>query len=512
MALFLSAGGTVSSQSSSDDHHERQFELGDDDQLISLRKAWDRALRTLAGKLNSRNVDNFLKPLRPVSYDGSIVVLGAPSAFAREWAEKKYGQQIKEVLEPLLDRSKIQIRIVILKPEAAPVLGEIPAPPPVNAASPRHRCDAPAPAHTESKNPFFNELAATRLTEKYTFETYVTGKSNRLAQAGAVAVANAPGTKYNPLFLYGTPGLGKTHLMHAIGHHIRCTRPDLMVACISGETFTNHFVASLRDNRSEDFRRAYRHVDVLLVDDIHTIATREQTKEEFFHTFNALHQLSKQIVITSDRSPRELRTMDERLRSRFESGLIADVAPPELDMRKQILIQKAARENLRISEDVIEYMANLIQSNIRALEGALIKLMAYASLVKSPVTKQLASDVLSSYFLERMPSPGGGRPVSLAGASVDQVVETVAIQLSIDRDLILATGNRSKDVMFARAVAMYLCREITKAPTTTIAKTFGCRNHSAITHAHDRLEAALQTDPQLLATVNTIRKVIEYSM
>jgi chromosomal replication initiator protein len=504
---------------SRDDHHrEQQLELGDDEYAIALRKAWDRTLRSLATKLNKRNIDNFLRPLKPLSYDGEIVVLGAPSAFAREWAEKKYTQMIHEALEQHLDlrrdgSSKLQIRLVISKPELKPMLGEEPielivAKSPVLAQAP----DRPAVvAQLDTKNPFVAELLNTRLNDKFTFETYVVGKSNRLAEAGAKAVADGLGKIYNPLFIYGSPGLGKTHLMHAIGHEVGKNFPGARVACISGEMFTNHYVASLRDKRTEDFRRAYRSVDIWLVDDIQTIASKEQTKEEFFHTFNTLHQMNKQIVITSDRSPRELRTMDERLRSRFECGLIADIAPPDLEMRSAILQQKAERENMRIPKDVVEYMANLIQSNIRALEGALIKLMAYASLVKSPVTKQLASDVLSSYFVERMPAGPRGE-VSPAGATADQVIDAVAVQLGIDRELILASGNRRKDVAFARQVAMYLCREMSKAPMTSLAQTFGCRNHSAIAHAHARLRDALEADPKLLGTVANIRKVIEYSL
>lgn len=516
---------------SSDDHHrEQQLELGEDEYAIALRKAWDRTLRSLATKLNKRNIDNFLRPLKPLSYDGEIVVLGAPSAFAREWAEKKYTQMIREALEQHLDvrgfdPSKLQIRLVICKPDIQPVLGEKPLPL-QQAASPTATApntaiapgEVPAAGHhpayvtqQDSKNPFFAELLNTRLNDKFTFDSYVVGKSNRLAEAGAKAVAEAPGKIYNPLFIYGSPGLGKTHLMHAIGHAVRKNLPGARVACISGEMFTNHYVASLRDKRTEDFRRAYRSVDIWLVDDIQTIASKEQTKEEFFHTFNTLHQMNKQIVITSDRSPRELRTMDERLRSRFECGLIADIAPPEFEMRSAILQLKAERENMRIPKEVVEYMANLIQSNIRALEGALIKLMAYASLVKSPVTKQLASDVLSSYFVERMPSGARGE-VSPAGATADQVIDAVAVQLGIDRELILTAGNRRKDVAFARQVAMYLCREMSKAPMTSLAQTFGCRNHSAIAHAHARLREALEADPKLLGTVANIRKVIEYSL
>ena len=538
--------------SSDDDHREiEQPGLGDDDNLIALRKAWDRALRTLATRLNKWNIENFLRPLKPLSYDCGIVVMGAPSAFIREWVDKKYAQMIREALEQHLDASMpgkqghqptsatpktpslpvsggvpryepgwvpnaplTQVRFVISKPDIQPILGEKPEKLKLAGhpdAKPPYVPDMPPAvvSQQDSKNPFFVELSKTVLNDKFTFDTLVAGKSNRLAKAGAEAVAANPGNVYNPLFIYGSPGLGKTHLMHAIGHEIRRRQPGARVVFISGETFTNHYVASLRDKRTEEFRRAYRTVDVLLVDDIQMIASAERTKEEFFHTFNTLHQMNKQIVITCDRSPRELRSMDERITSRFESGLIADVSPPDLAMRSEILQQKAERENLPIPKDVVEYMANLIQSNIRALEGALIKLSAYASVARSPVTRQLASDVLSGYFVG---TPSTDREVSPAGASADQVIDAVAVHLGVDRKLILEQGSRDKNITFARQVAMYLCREMTKSSMTMLAQTFGCRNHSAIAHAHARLGTALDNDPKILATVDNIRTVIKHSL
>ena len=444
-------------QPEDDKPQEQQLELGEDDSAIALRKAWERTLRTLAPQLNKPTFDNWLRPLKPLSWDGSVVVLGAPSPFARTWVENKYAQTLRNSLVGLLDSPDLQVRFVVSKPEVQPLLGEKPLPL-QQAAAPQQMSNekglttssaslpVPSPTTAGANNAFALELSASPLIDKYTFGNFVVGKSNRLAHAGAVNVAQAPGAVYNPLFIYGNPGLGKSHLMHSIGHHIRETLPQARIAYVSGETFTNHYVMALRDKRMEDFRRAYRNVDVWLIDDIQTIATgqKEQTREEFFHTFNTLHQMNRQIVIASDRSPRELRLMDERLRSRFECGLIADIAPPELEMRQAILQKKANLENMRIPEEVIAFMADLIQSNIRALEGALIKLMAYASLARSPVTKQLARDVLSSYFVERItpasspmdsahPEDHGtmhrsGTPSS-AGPTVDQIVDTVAAQL-----------------------------------------------------------------------------------
>ncbi len=857
------------------EYQDQQLELGEAEGLTTLRRAWERTLRALAGSLNKQTIDNWLRPLRPLSYSqssgGSVVVLGASSSFAREFAEKKYAQTLTQLLAQHLDAPDLQVRFVIATPDVQPLLGEQPlplqqaaalastamvgesggsAPGAQNAvaltASETVFDGSSSSGGAKSRNPFALELSASPLVPRYTFDNFVVGKSNRLAQAGAVAVAQSPGATYNPLFLYGSPGLGKcvaaseylhladgrrvrageligteftlltvakeevravparaefnavepvfaittesgrrivrngqhplwaanevlhrgknygviqvhgwtpleaitqddlvavpeslpafgspvplpadeiirlahdmpsnqrvpaaifqlpreqlylflshlfatsgwtscdleqpqigfcsaseelvrdiqelllklgivsrlsakanvnawtvalhaasevikfadqvgifgkedavervrqvaeralsarsnrgewrhrnaplgmrwekvvsvvpagveatvavevpdyhtflstfwehnTHLMHAIGHQIRLALPAARVVYVSGEMFTNHYVTAIRDKRTEDFRRAYRNVDVWLVDDIQMLASKEQTKEEFFHTFNALHQMNKQIVLTSDRPPRELRAMDERLRSRFECGLVADISAPELEMRQAILQKKAILEDLAIPEEVIAFMANLIQSNIRALEGALIKLMAYASLIHSPVTKQLASDVLSGYYVERMApreatvretasahpedhAPAFQSPEAAArsvqsfsaqslsassagGPAVDQVIETVARQMGVTREMIVAGGGRSNratrlhgDANFARQVAMYLLKEMGGVPLTTLAATFGLKSHTAIVHAHGRLQKELADDPQILSLISKIRQELE---
>ena len=524
-----------------------QLELGEDDSAIALRKAWERTLRGLAGQSNKPTFENWLRPLKPLSWDGRVVVLGAPSSFARNWVEKKYAQSLREGLAQHLGHEGLQVRFVVATPDVQPLLGEKPLPLQQAASAPEPSSSTPIAvagqptlptAPPDARNSYALELAAAPLIDRYTFDQFVVGKSNRLAHAGALAVAQSPGTTYNPLFIYGNPGTGKSHMMHAIGHEVRQRMPQARIAYVSGETFTNHFVTALRDKKTEDFRRAYRSVDVWLVDDIQSIAMgqKEQTKEEFFHTFNTLHQMNRQIVIASDRSPRELRAMDERLRSRFMGGLVADIAPPELEMRMAILQKKAILEHLLIPDEVIAFMANLIQSNIRALEGALIKLMAYASLTKSPVTKQLASDVLSSYFLDPIPVPRElasahpedhaeglqnglpALPAPAQGARVDveRIAEAVAAQMGVTADLILAGGARSGrgnrlhgDAGFARQVAMYLAREVGGLPLTTLATAFGCKNHTAVTQAHKRLRDELGTDPELAVTVERIRKSLD---
>lgn len=540
---------------------DQQLELGEEESLTALRRAWERTLRALAGSVNKQTIGNWLRPLKPLSYSPltnglPIVVLGAPSSFARTFVETKYAQTLALHLAQYLDIPTVQVRFVISTPDVQPLLGEKPLPL-QQAASPR---PAPSPESLlldvqpalalsadgsadggigngrGSRSQLTTELVASPLNPRYTFDNFVVGKSNRLAHSGAAHVADAPGKMYNPLFLYGNPGLGKTHLMHAIGHQIRLALPQARVAYVNGETFTNHYVAAIRDKRTEDFRRAYRSVDVWLVDDVQMLASKEQTKEEFFHTFNVLHQMNKQIVLTSDRSPRELKAMDERLQSRFECGLVADIAPPELEMREAILQKKAILENLAIPDDVITFMANLIQSNIRSLEGALIKLMAYASLSRSPVTKQLASDVLSSYYVKQMPlrevasahpedhaPPAGGDsvllphpPMSAGGPTVDLIIDAVASQMGVSRDQILVGGGRSNratrlhgDAGFARQVAMYLTKEMGGVALSTLAATFGLKSHTAIVHASARLQKESEEDPQILSLIGRIKQEIE---
>lgn len=520
---------------------EQQLELGEDENAIALKKAWERTLRGLAGQFNKPTFNNFLKPIKALSWDGKVVVLGAPSSFAREWAEKKYSKPLRENLSVHLGAPTLQIHFVISAPELTPLLGENPLPlQQAQQVSKRETMPVPSAMTdiggrtgsigSDMRNPFALELAAAPLNERYTFDQFVVGKSNRLAHAGAAAVAQDLGTMYNPLFLYGNPGLGKTHLMHAIGHDVRMRLPQARIAYVSGETFTNHFVTALRDKKTEDFRRAYRNVDVWLVDDIQTIAMgqKEQTKEEFFHTFNTLHQMNRQIVIASDRSPRELRAMDERLRSRFMGGLVTDIAPPELEMRMAILQKKAILENMGIPEDVIAFMAGLIQSNIRALEGALIKLMAFASLTKTPVTQQLASDVLGSYYVDAHPARHAvsahpedypDQPALAAlpmSVGVERIAAEVARNFGVTEQQIMEGGARSGrgnrlqgDPGFARQVAMFLARETSSIPLTSLAAAFGCKNHTAVSQAHKRLREEMKTDRNVRIAVERIRQAIE---
>jgi chromosomal replication initiator protein len=555
-----------------------QLQLEDEEVSITLRRAWDRALRSLATRVNKATFEGHMRKLRPLALteDGEVT-LGVPSAFVREWVETRHATLIKSLLEEILDKD-IRLRFVLtprpksettgaqpglpLAPpeetpkEEAPEVAPTPAPgatqvgglfqlTPEDAAgapqalpqtaSRQHGANAPSgayrrpntqhpappppPAAAQARVPTAPRKSgesgpsrdAPLLNEHYTFDTFVVGPSNRLAQAGARAVAQAPGRVYNPLFLYGPSGLGKTHLMHAIGNESANNggSPAGRIAYISGESFTSHYITSLREHRADEFRRRWRSVDLWLVDDIQFIAGKEHTKEEFFHTFNALYQTGKQIVISSDRSPRELHAMDERLRSRFESGLIADIAPPDLETRLAILHQKAETEQMRIPDDVLLYMARLVQSNIRTLEGALVKLIAYASVVNSPVTTQLAADILGRYYIAAGGAGDGGHGAGdpsfpPPGAVTPEAVQrVVAKKFGLSPDALVGK-KRDHNVAQARQLAMHLTRELTEVSLPGIGQFFGGRTHSTVAHACERVRSQLESDDELQALIQDL--------
>ena len=341
-----------------------------------------------------------------------------------------------------------------------------------------HHAFNPAPAGPGSARP--GSALETRLNPKYTFETFVIGSSNRFAHAAAVAVAEAPGKAYNPLLVYGDSGLGKTHLLHAIGHYVRSLFGGARVRYVSSEEFTNEFINAIRDDKVPGFQRRYRDVDVLLIDDIQFLEGKIQTQEEFFHTFNTLHNANKQIVISSDRAPKRLEALEDRLRNRFEWGLITDVQPPDLETRIAILRKKAATERMTAPPDVLEFIASKIQTNIRELEGALIRVTAVASLNRQPVDLTLAEIVLKDLI------PEGGEPEITAALIIAQTAAYFA--LSIDD---LCGSSRSRVLVTARQIAMYLCRELTDLSLPKIGQQFGGRDHTTVMHADKKIRQLL---------------------
>jgi chromosomal replication initiator protein len=392
-------------------------------------------------------------------------------------------RQVDEPTGPQPDRTPFS---------SAPATGERPAPPtehdapdpaapwrpPRSMSSPEHPNRPGAEGGPGTERRASPERA--RLNPKYTFETFVIGSSNRFAHAAAVAVAEAPAKAYNPLFVYGESGLGKTHLLHAVGHYAQSLFTGARVRYVSSEEFTNDFINSIRDGKADGFRRRYRDVDILLVDDIQFLENKEQTQEEFFHTFNTLHNANKQIVISSDRPPKQLVTLEDRLRNRFEWGLITDVQPPELETRIAILSKKAAQEGLAVPRDVLEFIASKISTNIRELEGALIRVTAFASLNRQSVDMQLAEIVLKDLI------PDATGPEITAATIMAQTATYFGI--AIDD---LCGPSRSRVLVTARQIAMYLCRELTEMSLPKIGQQFGGRDHTTVMHAERKIRSLM---------------------
>jgi chromosomal replication initiator protein len=436
-----------------------------------LEKLWARALDDLSlGDLSPQH-RAFLRLSRPVALVEGTAVLAAPNEFAKEVIETR----LRDVLtDALSEQAGRDLRIAVTVDPSLEVDDAGPGgdddegqvwSPRMLRGRPTEAAVAPAEAEAEA-----------RLNPKYIFESFVTGSSNRFAHAAAVAVAERPARAYNPLFIYGESGLGKTHLLHAAGHYAQSLFPGIRVRYVSSEEFTNDFINAIRDGKAEGFRRRYRDVDILLVDDIQFLENKEQTQEEFFHTFNTLHNANKQIVISSDRAPKQLVTLEDRLRSRFEWGLITDVQPPGLETRIAILRKKAAQEGLAAPDEVLEYIASKISTNIRELEGALIRVTAFCSLNKQAVDMSVAEIVLKDLFPDHT-----GPEITV---SMIMGVTAQYFGLSIDD---LCGQSRSRNLVLARQIAMYLCRELTELSLPKIGLEFGGRDHTTVMHADRKI-------------------------
>ena len=467
-------------------------------QSATLQRAWEEALPQLANKVPTAAFASYIRPIRPLTFEGQQVTLGVESNFAREWVDKRYSRHILSALQSVLG-CELRLHLRILTKRELTLFSE-PAEAVVQVREPSPNSVPSQKSKSASRQIDDRSLP---LNDKYTFDTYIVGKNNRLASAGGTAVAAAPGSVYNPLFVYGGPGVGKTHLLHAIGHAASAQNPKVRVAFIDGENFTYHYVTALRERKVEEFRKHFRNVDIWLVDDIQFIAGKEQTKEEFFHTFNALHQGGKQIVIASDRCPKELRAMDERLRSRFECGLIADIAPPELETRMAIIERRCAAEGWKVSQEIVYVIASGIQGNIRSLEGALTKLVAYASIMRCPLTIDLAQEVLGDFIIER-PAAGSSRK----GVTMETILAAVAEEFETTVES-LRGDRRDKPTVTARHAAMYLCRDITGSVLSQIGSVLGGRDHTTIQRGIARIESLLPNDPTLQSHLDQTRRRLD---
>ena len=437
-----------------------------------ITEIWGRAVDILTESGDIGGAQRaFIRLTRPLGAVDGTLLLAVPSDFAKDFLESRARVSLTEALTEAAG-SAVRFAVTV-----DPTLEEM-TPRAPSAESPD---DAPEPESPQRSSRTAAaqrtaEADAARLNPKYTFETFVIGSSNRFAHAAATAVAEAPARAYNPLFIYGGSGLGKTHLLHAIGHYARSLDPSVRVRYVNSEEFTNDFINSIRDDKAEAFQRRYREVDVLLVDDIQFLQGKEQTMEEFFHTFNTLHNANKQVVITSDLAPKQLNGFEDRMRSRFEWGLLTDVQPPDLETRIAILRKKANNENLQIDAAVLSYIASRISTNIRELEGALIRVTAFANLNRQPVDESLAVMVLKDFITDNEGEEI--TPALIMGQTADY------FSVSIDA---LCSADRSRVLVNARQIAMYLCRELTELSLPKIGQLFGGRDHTTVMHANRKI-------------------------
>lgn len=442
--------------------------------MVSLDDLWNELKTTYQKDLSPASYNTWIETAQPRSLDQSQLVVEVPSKIHKEYWEKNLATKIVEV-GYMLTGKEIIPRFVTGEEAEQEIIEEVQSP----------------------KIPVANPIKKAMLNPKYTFDTFVIGKGNQMAHAAALVVAEDPGSIYNPLFFYGGVGLGKTHLMHAIGHQMLLSQPDAKVKYVSSETFANDFINSIQNKTAEEFRQEYRNVDLLLVDDIQFFAEKEATQEEFFHTFNALYNEGKQIVLTSDRLPNEIPKLQERLVSRFAWGLSVDITPPDLETRTAILRKKAAAERLEIPDDTLSYIAGQIDSNIRELEGALVRVQAFAAMNSEDISTSLAADALKTL------KSGKGHPQ----LSILQIQEEVAKYYHIQlKDL--KGKKRVKSIVVPRQIAMYLARELTDSSLPKIGAEFGGKDHTTVIHAHEKIQHLVDSSVSMQNEVSEIKNFL----
>jgi len=425
----------------------------------SVQDIWEEALSAIRGRVSRQSFEAWFRPLTLGSADGHRIQVLLPNRFFREWFEDHYLEMLRTALEDLMF-TKVDLILVL----------------PENGAS---AGSALREEQHERRQPRRAREGVSQLNSRYTFDTYVVGSSNQFAHAASMAVGEQLSKAYNPLFLYGGVGLGKTHLLHAIGHLARQGDPKIKVSYVSSEKFTNDLINAIRFDSTVEFRNRYRSLDLLLIDDIQFIAGKERTQEEFFHTFNDLYDSSKQIVISSDSLPREIPTLEERLRSRFEWGLIADIQPPDLETKAAILRKKAQAQGIRLPDDVSLFIAKHVKSNIRELEGSLVRLMAQASFTHREITLEMAQEVLRELIHEQQRIP-----------TISSIQKAVAEFYGVRVDDLRSRG-RNKSIVLPRQVAMYLCRQIVKASLPDIGDGFGGKDHTTVIYACEKVKRKL---------------------
>jgi len=462
----------------------------------ALNRLWEQVLDRLKQQLSSPTYETWIKPAQAQSLSEGTLVISTPNPFARNWVQKHYLPSIAQVVEELVGQP-LTIQVVIAQ-EDAPVPESVPAqaggtaspmtPPVTGGTSWLAPMAPPRPAEVEAPSP--TRAAYNDLNPKAVFNRFVVGANNRMAHAAALAVAEAPGREFNPLFLCGRVGLGKTHLMQAIGHYRQDISPHAKIAYVSTEQFTNDLIAAIRRDSMQHFRSHYRDVDILLVDDIQFIEGKEYTQEEFFHTFNTLHEAGKQIVLAADRPPHQIVRLQERLISRFSMGLIADIQPPDFETRVAILQKKAEYEQVNLPREAIEYIASSYTSNIRELEGALIRAIAYTSISGLPMTVEHLTAVLNP-------------PTEQMEASPQTVLTTVADHFKVSVDD-LKGASRRREISQARQMGMYLMRQHTDLSLPKIGEEFGGKDHTTVLYSCTKVESLLKRDLDLAQTVRQL--------
>lgn len=445
-------------------------------EFTEIKELWNKILEIIKNELSPQAYNSWFSQTKIVKFGENELIISTPGDFCRDWLEKHYSGFIKDIFKRTLnvdDNLKIEFRTA------------------------KQKFSAPLQSATKKKTKkedFFLKNNGLLLNPKYTFDYFVVGNSNRFAHAACLAVAQSPAKDYNPLFIYGGVGLGKTHLIQAIATHImqHSGKTKIEALYISSEKFTNELINSIKDGSTAAFREKYRSVDVLLIDDIQFLAGKERTQEEFFHTFNTLYESNKQIVITSDRPPKDITTLEERLISRFEWGLTTDIQAPDYETRIAILRKKSQSENLNVPDEVIDFIAEKIPSNIRQLEGALTKLTAYSTLTKKELSVSLAQNILKDII-----------PLENKTVSINQIQKTVSDYYNIKVNSLLSI-KRTKDIVLARQVAIYISRELTDLSLTSIGEAFGRRDHTTIIHSYTKIKNKIEKDKSFRSIIKNL--------
>ena len=449
-----------------------------------LAEIWIKFTDKFKESVSEKVFDVWINPIMPLEVTDTYYKVAVQNNFFKKVIEEKYAKTIESILSSIMEKNITLIIDTIEESEGKQIIPEIkPAEEPMRPLFKAERED---------------EIDESNLNPKYIFENYVMGNSNRFAYAAALAVANNPASTYNPLFLYGGVGLGKTHLMHAIGNRIKQNDPTMKVLYISSENFTNEIINSIYNKNTEAFRRKYRNIDCLIIDDIQFLKGKEQTQVEFFHTFNDLRDSNKQIIISSDRLPKEIETLEDRMRSRFESGLIADIQPPDLETRMAILRQKAVNDKIELPNEVLTLLATSITSNIREIEGVYTKVVAYSSLMNVPVTLDITKKILDDM----------GNIVQVKQITFESITQAVAEHYHIKVDE-LFNKKRTQNIAYPRQIAMYLCRELADMSYPRIGELFGGRDHTTVIHAYEKISNKSKIDSKLQNDLNALKDLLK---